>query len=540
MNWTGRFVSARKLILSMTILCMVAIGLVIIAQSNSADASTSAGAVGVTPTASFVGTNTGAIPDGTSGVPPQFGAPRTINFAVSGLTGNVTTVSVDFDIAHTFIGDVEMILAAPGGSPSISLASRVGVTAVGGFGDNSNYLGVYAFSDAASTSNIWTVATGAPCDNACNVATGTYRSVGPGQTGQVNPPPVTSLNATFAGITPASANGTWTLTFRDAAATDVGSIASANLTIGTAPTVPTADAPFDYNGDGKTDFVVVRNLGGGPGGQARWFYTLSGTGTTGVKDWGLSTDWFLNGNVDDDNSDDLIVWRPGPAGSATFYALKSSTFTAVIEPFGQDGDDPSVLQDYDGDGKTDWAVYRTGLNAGQQSTWFWRSSTTPGGTVHYVPWGIAGDSPAPGDYDGDGIADYVIQRDNGNGQAWFWRSLSASPGDIIPFGLPTDFIVPGDWDGDGKDDIATARLASGVITWYYEPSGTPGWNFVPITFGAAASDYLTQGDYDGDGLTDAAIWRNGTFWVRSTGSGAVSTVQFGAAGDYPVASSNSH
>src|SRR5689334_24508741 len=31
------------------------------------------------------------------------------------------------------------------------------------------------------------------------------------------------------------------------------------------------NAPVDFNGDGKTDFVVVRNTGGGTNGQLTWY-----------------------------------------------------------------------------------------------------------------------------------------------------------------------------------------------------------------------------------------------------------------------------
>src|SRR6516164_971169 len=41
---------------------------------------------------------------------------------------------------------------------------------------------------------------------------------------------------------------------------------------GLAPQGFAPNAPVDFNGDGKTDFVVVRNTGGGANGQLTWFY----------------------------------------------------------------------------------------------------------------------------------------------------------------------------------------------------------------------------------------------------------------------------
>jgi hypothetical protein len=303
-----------------------------------------------------------------------------------------------------------------------------------------------------------------------------------------------------------------------------------------APTTP-INAPVDFDGNGRTDFVVIRNVGGGANGQLRWFWNLNGVaGGTVAKDWGLASDTIVSEDFDGDGKDDIAVWRPGAPTVATFYILNSNGFTVRQEAFGQTGDDPTVVDDYDGDGKADLAVYRGGATAGAQSTWFYR--TTPNGPVTYVLWGQNGDFPAPGDYDGDGKADFVIQRNNGNGQARFWTRLATGAQSTTIFGTPTDVIVPGDYDGDGKTDIATIRGVGGNIQWQYLASSNNTINY--IVFGASATDFPIPGDYDGDGRSDAAVWRNGVFWMRSTASGAVTNFTLGSSGDYPVANFNTH
>jgi hypothetical protein len=339
----------------------------------------------------------------------------------------------------------------------------------------------------------------------------------------------------------AAANGTWTLRFVDRGVGDTGAVTAANLTINT--TAPTALQHYlDYDGNGTTDFSVVRNTGGGPTGQISWFNRLNGgAGTHTITPWGIATDFFVPGNYDADNITDIAVWRPGAPGVAGWFILQSATSTVRAENFGQTGDDPRVQGDYNGDGLDDMAVYRAGAASGDPSFWYWRQ--TAGGPVFNSQWGQNGDFPAPGDYDGDGKNDFVIQRNAGGGQARFWTKLATGATSSAVFGTPTDVVVPGDYDGDGKTDIATIRGSGGQILWWYRPSG--GGADIPTFFGLSATDFPSQGDYDGDGKTDVAIWRpnadpfqNFFHFLGSTGGYAVG--EWGQNGDYPVANYNAH
>ncbi|MGI8883986.1 MAG: FG-GAP repeat domain-containing protein [Pyrinomonadaceae bacterium] len=329
---------------------------------------------------------------------------------------------------------------------------------------------------------------------------------------------------------------------------------TAGMTGGGTPTPsPTVDAPVDFNGDGKTDYAVVRNVGGATGSgsippnQIRWFYNINGsTAPTVALDWGLAGDRFVPEDYDGDGKDDIAVWRPGAPTVAAFYILNSATNTARVEAFGQTGDNPTVVGDYNGDGRADLAVYRDGTTANAQSFWFYR--TTPGGPTTFIRWGLDGDFPAPGDYDGDGRNDFVIQRDPGTGQKGeFWTLLAT--GVVQPvrtFGLPDDFIVTGDFDGDRRTDLATLRLLSTGLDWYWQRSSD---NVIvgPINFGfppseGAFTDIPAPGDYEGDGRKDIGVWRvaAGQFIWRSTATGAVTFFRLGAAGDFPVAFYNVH
>ena len=177
----------------------------------------------------FVGTGLGAIPDGLTGTPPQYGSPRVISFAVSGMRGPVSAVSANLNLTHTFAGDVDMILTSPGGVKSFVLVSRIGVTTVGSYGDSSDYCGIYNFTDTAAGTNIWTVA--GSLGTFGTITPNNYRTTAAGVPGQSNPAPFTNLTAAFAGLTTAQINGTWTLTIRDGAAYDTGTVSAANLVL---------------------------------------------------------------------------------------------------------------------------------------------------------------------------------------------------------------------------------------------------------------------------------------------------------------------
>ncbi len=463
--------SARGLVSALVVACVAVVALIFVANSSTASASgerpgnVAKAASPSAPAATFPGTGVGAIPDG-AGVTScgSDGSPLDITFNVSGISGAPSNVelSMTFGTVHTWRGDVGAVLIAPNAT-SFTLYKYIGSTTAAGCGSSNDLLGPYNFKDTAAGTNIWT-------DAASPTTSGDYRTTGAGGAGQTNPPPVTNLTAAFAGVS--NPNGTWTLRMTDGGVGDTGSISAATLTLAGSAVAVTQHVN-DFNGDGKTDFSVVRNTGGGPSGQVTWLTSLNGPGTYYGADWGLATDFFEPADYDGDGKTDIAVWRSGAAGTAAFYILQSATSTFRLDVFGQTGDDPSVIGDYDGDGKADVAVYRSGVSSGDQSTWYYRGSlSNPGGNITFVPWGQNGDFPAPGDYDGDGKADFVVQRNNGGGQAAFWRNRTTAGVDVVVYGTPTDVIVPGDYDGDGKTDIAVIRGIGGAINWFVIPSST--------------------------------------------------------------------
>ncbi|HEV8590859.1 MAG TPA: VCBS repeat-containing protein, partial [Pyrinomonadaceae bacterium] len=150
-----------------------------------------------------------------------------------------------------------------------------------------------------------------------------------------------------------------------------------------------------------------------------------------------------------------------------------------------------------------------------------------------------------GDYDGDGKYDFAVQRPgaNASAQATFYILQTTAGLSQVNWGLSNDLVVPGDYDGDGKTDIAVVRegaTPTANLVWYVLQSSNS--SLFAVAFGDTGTDLNAQNDYDGDGKADVAIWRNstGTFWYRSSSSGAYLATQWGTANDFPVAAYDTH
>ena len=487
--------------------------------------------------------------------------PYPSSIAVTGTTGNVSDVNVRINgLSHTFPDDVAYLLVSPSGARMVIQSDVGGGTDVVGLN--------YTLDDQAATAipNSGPMpAAGASARPSSVNDDDLFPPPAPvdclpaGECNQAAPAGTATLNGVFSGAT---ANGTWSLFVIDQVEGDEGMITGGWSLIITAgggggtPTPTPTPAPVlqhvvDYDGDGRTDASVVRGTGGG---QVTWFHDLSSNNTpAGVyqQQFGTTADEFVPTDYDGDGRSDIAVWRAGPPFGSYFYIFQSMTNTLRIDQFGQEGDVPNVTADYTGDGRADPAVYRDGTTSADRSFWYYRASSGPlSGQIVGTQFGQGGDFPAPGNYNGDTMADFCVQRSTGGGQGVFIRRNGTGGGDpggaatsVVVFGAPLDRVVPGDYDGDGMTDIATVRLTGGQFLWSIRFSSN---SSVFTQFWGVTGDRITQGDYNGDGRTDLAIWRPNAdptqnfFFPFSIPGGKLAPIEWGQMGDYPVANYNVH
>lgn len=294
----------------------------------------------------------------------------------------------------------------------------------------------------------------------------------------------------------------------------------------------------DFDGDGKSDISVFRPSDG-------YWHILKSSGGNSSIQWGLRTDVPVPGDYDGDGKTDVAVYRRGifpyPVGGfelskSNWYILRSSDSTFFTKQSGDSslfGIDMPAPADYDGDGRTNIAVYRV-EDAGPGVKTF-RVLQNSADTAMTIQWGFSIDRAAVADYDGDGKADFAVYRDKtspGSNEAGIWYILQSSNNAIRVerFGLPSDLLVPSDYDGDGKADIAVWRPSSGLWCLLLSRDNTQRY----IRFGLS-EDKPTPGDYDGDGRTDIAVFRpsNG-IWYLQLSSGGFRAEPFGLSTDIPI------
>jgi hypothetical protein len=383
--------------------------------------------------------------------------------------------------------------------------------------------------------------------------------------------PATSIPPAFAGAIPAIIGGPVLLG-------PIPGVAGSGLALG----------PFFNVSTGMYVFQVCANtdpLGNATGNFSTTFYiTGSGAGPVPVVvNFNVSAPGAGSGTGAGINLSELAVFRNTTSGPNTglgqwWFAGPSNTFDATTKGprwFGLNGD-IAVAGDWDGSGVVRIGVFRCPPAGAGVCQWYidlnnngmWDG--TFGGDAIWN-FGLPGDLPVVGDWNGTGVSKIGVMRCPTTGVCTWYLDIgnkhTYDPATVgtYSFGLPGDRPVAGPFAGNqAVDNIGVFRCpASGVCTWYVDSTGQTGLSSViPLgvaatatySFGlgpacnaaapAAPCDQPVVGNWNNTGTKRIGVFRNltnglGQWYVDTNGNhvfdpGADQIFNFGLAGDQAV------
>ena len=242
----------------------------------------------------------------------------------------------------------------------------------------------------------------------------------------------------------------------------------------------------DLNGDGKvfSDDDDITNSNN----EVGIFNTSTNEFTFGGKTviFGIQGDLPIMGDWDHDGKDEIGIYRPDEGGQSMFClvirdwaSLQPGANVGNADydiPFGPYPDNIPIAGDWDGDGDDDiGGYYPENNNFYLYILNLASSSATSYPSQPSVPFGMSGDKPIVGDWDGDNDDDVGVHRafdpDYGNNLVFYFDlDLSGGQSDLtpVPLGNNGDIAIIGDWDGDGDDNIGVYRPSTNQF--YTDPN----------------------------------------------------------------------
>jgi hypothetical protein len=234
-------------------------------------------------------------------------------------------------------------------------------------------------------------------------------------------------------------------------------------------------------------------------------------------------------------NDTIGVYSP----SRLSFQLRNSNTAGPADintSFGIAGDLP-ITGDWDGNGIDDVGIFRPSTGQFRLRVPGFLTVTTI-----VLNFGTNGDLPVAGDWNGDGIDTVGVFRPT-TGE-WFLTNgpntnNTTAPVDLqFGFGQNGDLPIAGDWNGDGFDTPGIFR--SGISQFLLSNGFQSTIDITPFVFGSVGTKPVT-GDWDGDGVTTIGVFNPGTGTMslnntNTSGNGTGDLVfSFGLNGDFPLA-----
>jgi len=222
--------------------------------------------------------------------------------------------------------------------------------------------------------------------------------------------------------------------------------------------------------------------------------------------------------------DTVGVFRP--TNGKLFLRNTNSTGIANIAiSYGLPGDYP-IVGDWDGNGTATIGIYRNGK-------FYLRNSNTLGIADIVITFGTPGDQPVAGDWNGDGI-DTIGVYHSSTGQFKLRNTNSTGAADMtFTLGSPGDVGIAGDWNGDGLDTTGVFRPSNGRL--FLKNANTTGIADIMLTYGLPGDKPIT-GDWDNDGVDTIGVYRGNKFFLRNSNTNGFAdiTLDLGVAADMPI------
>jgi|GEM_PF-3896420 len=274
----------------------------------------------------------------------------------------------------------------------------------------------------------------------------------------------------------------------------------------------------DWDGDGKDEpgFYIASER----------IFVLDGAAKPYFK-FGARPGQAIVGNFDSDPTTEVgVAYAHGSSLHYTMDVGSTGPSNDPVHSFGFATDIP-LVGDWDGNGIDDFGTFRQGsspryfMDEGARG---WTGGTF--GEAFGYQFGVHGDEPFVGDFNGDNVDEIGVYRRGKSGGPRYYldeynpaaglhrgfhnRGVGETWGYL--FGHTHDQIVIGDFDGDGRDDFAAYRTTGPYAGRFFIDEGPRGWQ----NRGTAeregylmgrATDKAFIGDWDGDRKTDLASFR---------------------------------